>query len=115
MRWVCAGLNLLSQWLGKRRDNHRDHHPRRKVLPGISAVLSLNHAAFWIFVLTVWGLLMVPNTGSVAGSISGSLLDALYLCAGTYTRVGLGELAPGGTMALTGLVLITWSASFTVL
>ncbi len=112
------GLNLLSQWLAKRRE----HHPRRKVLYGIFGVLSLHIAEIWIFGLTLWVLLMFPNTGTVAGSISGSLLDAVYLCANTYTTVGFGDLAPvgpvrfmGGTMALTGLVLITWSASFTFL
>jgi hypothetical protein len=112
------GLNLLSQWLAKRRE----HHPRRKVLYGIFGVLSLHITEIWIFGLMVWVLLMFPNTGNVAGSLSGSLLDAVYLCANTYTTVGFGDLAPvgpirfaGGTMALTGLVLITWSASFTFL
>jgi len=92
------------------------------VLYGIFGVLSLHIAEIWIFGLTVWVLLMFTNTGSVAGSVSGSLLDAVYLSANTYTTVGFGDLAPvgpirlvGGTMALTGLVLITWSASFTFL
>ncbi len=112
------GLSLLSQWLAKRRD----HHPRRKVLYGIFGVLSLHIVEIWIFGLTVWVLLMFANTGSVTGSEARSLLDAVYLSANTYTTVGFGDLAPvgpvrfiGGTMALTGLVLITWSASFTFL
>ncbi len=112
------GLNLLSQWLAKRRE----HHPRRKVLYGIFGVLSLHIVEIWIFGLTLWVLLMFTNTGSVAGGVAGSLLDAVYLSANTYTTVGFGDLAPvgpirlvGGTMALTGLVLITWSASFTFL
>jgi hypothetical protein len=112
------GLNLLSQWLAERRD----HHPRRKVLYGIFGVLSLHIAEIWIFGLTLWALLMFANTGSVTGSDARSLLDAVYLAASTYTTVGFGDLVPlgpvrfiGGTMALTGLVLITWSASFTFL
>ncbi len=112
------GLSLLSQWLAKRRD----HHPRRKVLYGIFGVLSLHIVEIWIFGLTLWVLLMFANTGSVTGSEARSLLDAVYLSANTYTTVGFGDLAPvgpvrfiGGTMALTGLVLITWSASFTFL
>ena len=110
------GLSLLSQWLAGRRE----HHPRRKVLYGIFGVLSLHIVEIWIFGLTVWGLLKFPGTGSVTGSLSGSLLDAVYLSANTYTTVGFGDVAPlgpirfiGGTMALTGLVLSTWSASFT--
>jgi lysylphosphatidylglycerol synthetase-like protein (DUF2156 family) len=112
------GLNLLSQWLARRRD----HHPRRKVLYGIFGVLSLHISEIWIFGLTVWVLLMFANTGGMTGSDAPSLLDAVYLSAITYTTVGFGDLAPvgpirflGGTMALTGFVLITWSASFTFL
>lgn len=112
------GLNALSQGLARRPG----HHSRRKVLYGIFGVLSLHIAEIWIFGLTVWVLLMFANTGSVTGSIPGSLLDAVYLSANTYTTVGFGDLAPvgpvrfiGGTTALTGLVLITWSASFTYL
>jgi hypothetical protein len=112
------GLNLLSQWLAHRREQH----PRRKVLYGIFGVLSLHIAEIWIFGLATWLALSLANTGSVAGSHETGLLDAVYLSAMTYTTVGFGDLAPvgpirfiGGTMALTGFVLITWSASFTFL
>jgi hypothetical protein len=51
-----------------------------------------------------------------------SLLDSVYLSAMTYTTVGFGDLTPAGairflsgTEALTGLMLVTWSASFTYL
>ena len=50
------------------------------------------------------------------------MLDAVYMSAVTFTTVGFGDLAPvgpirflAGTLALTGFVLITWSASFTYL
>jgi hypothetical protein len=112
------GLNLLSQWLAKRREQH----PRRKVLYGIFGVLTLHIAEIWIFGLAIWLSLMFGNTGSLVGSPDTSLLDSVYLAAITFTTVGFGDLAPigpirfiGGTMALTGFVLITWSASFTFL
>ncbi len=112
------GLNLLSLWLAKRREQH----PRRKVLYGIFGVLTLHITEIWIFGLAIWVALKFANTGSVLGSPATSLLDAVYLAAITYTTVGFGDLAPvgpirfiGGTMALTGFVLITWSASFTFL
>lgn len=112
------GLSLISAWLGRLRGQH----PRRKVLYGIFGVLSLHIAEIWIFGLAVWVALKFGNTGSVSGSIGTSLLDAVYLSAITFTTVGFGDLAPvgpirfiGGTMALTGFVLITWSASFTFL
>ncbi len=112
------GLNLLSRWLTHRHESQR----RRKVLYGIFGVLALHVAEIWIFALTAWGLLHLPNTGSVAGVHALGLLDAVYLSATTYTTLGFGDLTPvgpirflAGTMALTGFVLIAWSASFTYL
>jgi hypothetical protein len=122
---VCAvvlvhyeGLNQLSLWLVRRSEGQR----RRKVLYGIFGVLALHVAEIWIFGFTVWGLLHRAGTGSVAGVHTLGLLDAVYLSAATYTTLGFGDLAPvgpirftAGTMALTGFVLVTWSASFTYL
>jgi hypothetical protein len=112
------GLSLLSRWLARRHESHR----RRKVLYGIFGVLALHVAEIWIFGGAVWGLLHFENTGSVAGAHALGLLDAVYMAAVTFTTVGFGDLAPvgpirflAGTMALTGFVLITWSASFTYL
>ena len=112
------GLSLLSRWLVHRHESQR----RRKVLYGIFGVLALHVAELWIFGITAWGLLQVPNTGSVSGVHVLGLLDAVYLSATTYTTLGFGDLTPvgpirflAGTIALTGFVLIAWSASFTYL
>ena len=112
------GLNLLSRWLVARHVSQR----RRKVLYGIFGVLALHIAELWIFGVTAWGLLQVPNTGSVSGVHALGLLDAVYLSATTYTTLGFGDLTPvgpirflAGMIALTGFVLIAWSASFTYL
>ena len=60
--------------------------------------------------------------GSVAGAFSGSALDYFYFSATTYTTLGVGDLFPTGAIrsvaaveALSGFVLIGWSASFTYL
>jgi hypothetical protein len=65
-------------------------------------------------------LLGVEGSGHVVGMEGPNLLDAVYLSAVTYTTVGFGDMVPvgalrfvTGTEALTGLVLVTWSASFT--
>jgi len=112
------GLGLLSSWLARRLDEQR----RRKVLHGIFGVLAWHVLEIWIFGLTTWALLHYPNSGSMAGTHALGLLDAVYTSAVTFTTVGFGDLAPVGpirflygTMALTGFVLITWSASFTFL
>ncbi len=112
------GLSQMSRWLANRHESHR----RRRVLYGIFGVLGLHVAELWIFGVTAWGLLQLPNTGRVAGVHALSLLDAVYLSATTYTTLGFGDLAPvgpirflAGMVALTGFVLIAWSASFTYL
>ena len=60
--------------------------------------------------------------GSVKGEFNGSLLDYFYFSAPTYSTLGVGDLFPTGVIrlvagveALTGFVLIGWSASFTYL
>lgn len=112
------GLSLLVRGLAKRHD----HQPRRKVLYGIFAVLILHIIEIWLFGITYWALLLWPETGHVVSTATTSFLDAIYLSAMTYTTVGFGDLAPAGpirflagTEALTGFVMITWSASFTYL
>lgn len=94
---------------------------RTKVLYCIVSVLILHVAEIWIFGLTLWLLLQWPACGSV-GPVGQHLLDLIYLSAVTFTTMGASDLAPigpirflFGTEALTGFVLITWSASFTYL
>jgi hypothetical protein len=112
------GLVRLSTWLGRRHPAHA----RRKVLYGIFGVLGWHVAEIWIFGLVTWALLQWPGTGFMSGAPELGLFDAIYASAMTYTTVGFGDLAPvgpvrflSGTEALTGFVLITWSASFTFL
>jgi predicted membrane protein len=112
------GLVTLSRWLAERHDSQR----RRKVLFGIFGVLALHITEIWIFGLAIWAVLHYPETGSVSGIHQLGLFDSVYLSAATFTTVGFGDLAPvgpirflSGTTALTGFVLITWSASFTFL
>jgi len=110
------GLVLASRTLG-RMGGHR----RVKVLYAIGWVIGLHVAEIWIFGLALWTLLHWPEFG-VLGTGMPHLFDAIYFSAVTFTTVGYGDLAPvgpirflSGTEALTGFVLITWSASFTYL
>ena len=109
-------LSVLSRWLARREGQRR-----RRVLLGIFGVLSVHIAEIWIFGLAYVGLLLSPVFGDVIG-IGNALLDRIYLSAMTFTTVGAPDAhlaGPirflNGTEALTGLVLITWSASFTFL
>ena len=109
-------LNKLSAWLSRRQGQRR-----HRVLFAIFGMLAVHIGEIWIFGLASTLLLLGPAFGSVAG-IGVDLLDQVYLSAMTFTTVGATDAhvtGPirflNGTEALTGLVLITWSASFTFL
>jgi hypothetical protein len=92
---------------------------RRKVLFGVYGVILLHVAEIWLFGAAMWLLLAMPEAGHLSGVANAGLFDAIYLSAVTFSTVGFGDLAPVGplrflcgTEALTGFILITWSASF---
>lgn len=110
------GLVLASRGLARLGGRQRV-----KVLYGIASVLALHVVEIWIFGLITWALLRWPEFGSLRPAAQ-HLFDVIYFSAVTFTTVGYGDLAPvgpirflSGTEALTGFVLLTWSASFTYL
>jgi len=112
------GLILLSRRLA----HSHVRHQRIKVLHAIMTLLLLHVIEIWIFGLTFWLLLQWEECGTLVGPAATHFFDAIYLSAVTYSTVGYGDIAPvgpirflAGTEALVGLVLITWSASFTYL
>ena len=122
---LAVGLSVLTHYEGliglSTALETRVRHPRAKVFVAILALLVLHVLEIWIFGVTLWSLLQWPACGSLSGA-SPHLFDAVYFSAVTYTTVGYGDLSPSGpirllagTEALVGLVLITWSASFTFL
>jgi len=57
--------------------------------------------------------------GHLEGNFTGSLMDCVYFSFTTFTTLGFGDITPLGDLrylvgieSLTGLVLITWTASF---
>ena len=107
LRWLSTRLVALG---GVRR---------RKVLLGVYGVVLLHVAEIWMFGLCIWGLTHMNNAGSIVGAPDNGLLDCVYLSATTFATVGFGDLVPvgpvrlvTGTEALSGFILITWSASF---
>ena len=115
------GLLLTSRGL------QRIGGPQRiKVLYGIFSMLILHVIEIWVFGITIWSLLHWPECGRIIANGSAQqglgLLDSVYLSAITYTTVGFGDVVPVGPIrfmsgmeALTGFVMIGWTASFTYL
>lgn len=113
------GLHRLARRYALRPPGRR----HRGMLAIIFALLALHSVEIWCYGLVYWGLIRIPGAGFVQGEHGlATLFDALYLSATTYTTLGFGDLAPVGAIrfvsgmeSLTGLLLITWSASFTYL
>jgi hypothetical protein len=108
------GLAGLSAWLARPQLQRR-----RRVLLGVYGVILLHVVEIWLFGSSLWMLLRFPDTGAIIGTSRAPFLDAIYLSSVTFSTVGFGDLAPlgpirflSGTEALTGFILITWSASF---
>ncbi len=100
----------------------RVFHHRAKILVLIFAQLALHVMGISIFAWAAFLLTETPEYGAVLPLPRGSYLDFVYFSATIYTTVGFGDFVPAGPLrflvgmeALTGFVLITWSASFTFL
>ncbi len=110
-------------WLARRYAVREAKRDRRAMLAIIFALLALHIIEIWCYGFAYWGMLRIPDTGTIHGEQGfETLFDAMYLSATTYTTLGFGDLAPVGAIrfvsgmeSLTGLLLITWSASFTYL
>lgn len=73
-----------------------------------------------LYALAYWMTLHFPSLGRLSGSIENAPLDYFYYSAATFTTLGVGDIIPEGPIRfmagvelLNGLILITWSASFT--
>jgi hypothetical protein len=94
---------------------------RTKVLLAMSAAFCSHLAHIALFAGAYW-LLHGTAMGSLRGQFNNLVSGFLYFSAETYTSLGFGDVFPTGEMrliagieALTGLLLISWSASFTYL
>jgi len=72
-----------------------------------------------VFGLGYYYLTVLHQLGSLEGGLTHTLADCEYFSFVTYTTLGFGDLIPKGPIrlltgmeALTGFLLITWTASF---
>lgn len=77
--------------------------------------------AIWMYAVCYY-LMIKLGLGGLAGVFTGAYEEYLYYSTVSYTSLGLGDMFPTGALtfltgveALNGLVLITWSASYTYL
>ena len=92
---------------------------RFRIVLGVLGALVAHVIEIWLFALAYYAMHHSDDWGSLEGAFSGSLRDCVYFSFTTFTTLGFGDIAPigdirylTGTESLTGLVLITWTASF---
>jgi hypothetical protein len=92
---------------------------RYRIVLGVFVALTAHAAEVWIFAFAFFLMHKSEGWGHLQGNFDGSLLDCVYFSFTTYTTLGFGDIQPIGDLryltgleSLTGLVLITWSASF---
>lgn len=107
-------LRLLSIIIPRLKIKHR-----LRVVIGVFGTICAHFVEVWLFGLAFYLMLRSGNFGSLQGNFDGSLIDSVYFSFTTYTTLGYGDIAPDGAVrflagveAVTGLSLITWSASF---
>ena len=110
-------LGFLTVWLGRIR-----LPPRPRILLLIFAVLGAHVVEIWVFGVGYFLLTSGVGHGALLSDHPIAFLDDIYFSAVCFTTLGLGDIVPvgairflTGTEALTGFVLITWSASFAFL
>ena len=81
--------------------------------------VSYRHVIEIAIFAAAYGISTVSEFGYLEGSFSGSIADYLYFSFAAFTTVGFGDIVPLGPLrllagmeALTGFVLITWTASY---
>ncbi|MBS3667746.1 ion channel [Vreelandella boliviensis] len=117
---IAVLLHYEALWLISRQIEKSRRPHRQRILGMAFGVLMTHIAEIWLFGITGWWLTDQLSIGALQGYDSFNVLDYIFFSAVTYTTVGYGDIyAIGpvrflyGTLALTGFVLITWSASFT--
>lgn len=120
------GLSVMLHFEGmdwlSRRMQHWPMAARSRMVLLIFSLIVLHVIEIWLFAGGIHALAHLPQLPSLQQPTEFKLLDAVYLSAITYSTVGYGDIVPHGPLrlvmaseALTGLVMITWSASFTYL
>jgi Ion channel len=107
-------LNLLSVLIPKIKIKHR-----LRVLFGVFGALFAHIIEIWLFAFAYYFKIRSHYFGTLEGDFNNSLMDCSYFSFTTYTSLGFGDIEPTGDIrflaaleALTGLLLIAWTASF---
>ncbi|MDF1693532.1 MAG: potassium channel family protein [Zhongshania sp.] len=107
-------LYRITLYIPKMKIKHR-----YRIVFGVFGALIAHALEIWIFAVTYYFMNHTAGWGSLEGNFNGSLMDCGYFSFTVFTTLGFGDIQPNGSLryltgieSLTGLVLITWTASF---
>lgn len=92
---------------------------RHRVVVSVFIALYAHVIEVWLFGIAYYWMILEGSFGTLAGNYQHSIMDSVYYSFTSYTTLGFGDIEPTGAIrfvtgmeSLTGLVLITWTASF---
>jgi len=96
---------------------------RYRVIVGVFGALLAHITEIWMFAFGYFFIIRFTSLGSLLAFDTGeaihNIMNCIYYSFITYTTLGFGDIIPTGSLrfltgleSLTGLVLITWTASF---
>jgi hypothetical protein len=92
---------------------------RFRIVLGVFGAMIAHALEVWCFAFAYYLIIRYTSWGTFQGHFDGSLLDCAYFSFTTFTTIGFGDITPVGDLkfligleALTGLMLVTWTASF---
>ncbi len=107
-------LFRLTRLLARLRGPHR-----YRIVAGVFGALAAHALEIWVFAAAYYLMHHAEGWGRLSGNFDGSLMDCAYFSFTVFTTLGFGDIEPLGELryltgieSLTGLVMITWSASF---
>ncbi len=93
---------------------------RVRAVLGVFVLFAAHAVEIWLFAIGIHIAKDVFAMGSLEGAFDGSIRDYLYFSVVTYASVGYGDIRPTGDIrticgfeALTGILMMAWSAAYT--
>ena len=95
---------------------------RARVLAALIGAMASHLLQIAVFALAFWLLRDKFGLGGFGGTFQDSLSSFMYFSSETYTTLGFGDIYPTGSLrmicgieSLVGLLMVSWTASFTYL